>query len=59
MKVSIIIPVVRVNDYIKESIRHILGLDYGDFEVLVLPDAAGGEFITVTHKVVLLCAERV
>ena len=38
MKVSIIIPVKKINEYINESIRHISGLDYDDFEVLILPD---------------------
>lgn len=37
-KVSIIIPVVRINDYIHESIRHILNLKFQDFEVLIFPN---------------------
>jgi len=36
--VSIIIPIKKINEYINESIRHISGLDYDDFEVLILPD---------------------
>jgi len=34
-KVSIIIPVKEINDYIKESIPKILELDYSDFEILI------------------------
>ena len=37
-KVSIIIPVKEINDYIKESISKILELDYFDFEILIFPD---------------------
>jgi len=37
-KVSIIIPVERINDYIHESMDHILMLDYPDFEILIFPD---------------------
>lgn len=36
--VSIIIPVKEVNDYIKESIPHILNLDYKDFEIIIFSD---------------------
>lgn len=38
MKVSIIIPVLAINDYIRESVPHLLSLDYTDFEVLILPN---------------------
>ena len=38
IRVSIIIPVKKINEYINESISHISGLDYDDFEVLILPD---------------------
>ncbi len=37
-KVSIIIPVRAVNDYIREAVPHLLALDYPDFEVLIFPD---------------------
>lgn len=37
-KVSIIIPVKAINDYIREAVPRHLGLDYPDFEVLILPD---------------------
>jgi len=37
-KVSIIIPVIRINDYVHESMGHILNLDYPSFEVLIFPD---------------------
>jgi glycosyltransferase involved in cell wall biosynthesis len=38
IRVSIIIPVKKINEYINEAIRHISGLNYDDFEVLILPD---------------------
>ncbi|MBU4299209.1 glycosyltransferase [Patescibacteria group bacterium] len=41
--VSIIIPVKEINDYIRESISHILNLDYESYEILVLPDIESGE----------------
>lgn len=37
-KVSIIIPVKEINDYIHESMGHILKLDWPSFEVLIFPD---------------------
>lgn len=38
MKVSIIIPVKEVNDYIREAISHILKMDYEDYEIIIFPD---------------------
>jgi cellulose synthase/poly-beta-1,6-N-acetylglucosamine synthase-like glycosyltransferase len=37
-KVSIIIPVKRINDYIHESMDYILNLDYPSFEILIFSD---------------------
>jgi len=37
-KFSIIIPVRKINDYVKESISHIKKLDYQDYEVFVVTD---------------------
>lgn len=42
-KVSIIIPVKEINDYIRESVPWILNLDYENFEILILPDAKSEE----------------
>jgi len=42
-KVSIVIPVRKVNDYIHESIPHILNLDYQNFEILIFPDGDSGK----------------
>jgi GT2 family glycosyltransferase len=44
LKVSIIIPVKESNENLKECIEHCLGLDYPDYEIIVLPD--GGERLT-------------
>jgi GT2 family glycosyltransferase len=38
IKVSIIIPVIEINDYLRESIPKILKLDNQDFEIIVLPN---------------------
>src|SRR5665647_377513 len=37
-KISIIIPVVKINDYIHESVPKMLELDWPDFEILIFPD---------------------
>src|SRR3972149_4460525 len=47
--VSIIIPVKEVNDYIRESMPHILNMDYEDFEVLIFPDRPTGESFPKTR----------
>jgi len=38
LKFSIIIPVRKINDYVKESISRIKKLDYQDFEVFIITD---------------------
>lgn len=38
IKVSIIIPVRSVNDYIHESMEHLLGLNWPNFEILIFTD---------------------
>lgn len=47
--VSIIIPVKEINDYIRESVPHILSMDYQDFEILIFPDVASGESFAKTR----------
>ena len=42
-KISIIIPVKAINDYIREAVPRHLALDYPDFEILILPDHDSGE----------------
>ena len=37
-KVTIVIPVKKINDYIRESMKYIPKLDYDNYEVLILPD---------------------
>jgi len=37
-KVSIIIPVIAINDYIRESVPEILKLDWPDFEIVIFTD---------------------
>jgi GT2 family glycosyltransferase len=37
-KVSIIIPVKAINDYIRESVPEILKLDWPDYEIIIYPD---------------------
>lgn len=38
IKFSIIIPVRKINNYVKESVPHILNLSYQNFEVLIVTD---------------------
>ena len=35
---SIIIPVKEINDYLRESVPYLMGLDYDDFEILIVPN---------------------
>lgn len=42
-KISIIIPVKEINDYIREALPHYMELDYSDFEVLIFPDQPAEE----------------
>ena len=42
-KVSIIIPVKEVNDYIRQAMEHYACLDYEDFEILIFPDHVSDE----------------
>lgn len=42
-KVSIIIPVKEVNDYIRQAMEHYASLDYENFEILIFPDYASSE----------------
>lgn len=37
-KISVIIPLQKINDYIHESIQHIILQKYPDFEIIILPD---------------------
>lgn len=48
-KVSIIIPVREINDYIREAIPHHLQLDYADYEILIFPDDASSESFPKTR----------
>ncbi len=40
IKISIVIPIIEINDYLKESIPQILKLNNRDFEIIVLPNKA-------------------
>lgn len=42
MKVSVIIPVKEINDYVMESHEYLRKVDYPDFEVLIFPDRDTG-----------------
>jgi GT2 family glycosyltransferase len=48
-KISIIIPVKDINDYIREAVKHHLLLDYSDFEILVFPDFESNETFEKTR----------
>lgn len=49
--VSIIIPVKEINDYIRESVPHILKMDYQDFEILIFPDSDSTESFEKTRVI--------
>ena len=38
--VSIIIPCKEIDDYLKECVKHCKQLDYGNYEIIMLPDSA-------------------
>lgn len=42
-KISIIVPVKAINDYVREAVPHHMELDYPDFELLIFPDEATDE----------------
>lgn len=48
-KISIIIPVREINDYIREAIPHHLRLDYPDYEILIFPDEPCSEVFPKTR----------
>lgn len=52
MFVSIIIPVKKINDYIKESIPKILKLNYSQFEIIIFTDCEEPEFSFDKTKIV-------
>lgn len=47
--VSIIIPVMQINDYVRAAIPHFLSLDYQNFEILILPDGEAKETFPKTR----------
>ena len=51
-KVSVIIPVKEINEYILESIPYLLNQSYKDFEVIIFPDKANKESIDKRIKVI-------
>lgn len=42
-KISIIIPVKEVNDYIRQAMEHYAYLDYENYEILIFPDSQSNE----------------
>lgn len=46
LKVSIIIPLPRFNDYIREAIPYYEKLDYPDYEIIILPDMPETEVLS-------------
>ncbi|MCL5004245.1 MAG: glycosyltransferase [Patescibacteria group bacterium] len=49
MKVSVVIVVEAVNDYVREAIEHLLKLDFQDFEILLFLGEASGETFPKTR----------
>lgn len=48
-KVSIIIPVREINDYIREAMEHYSKLEYDDYEILIFPDCESNETFPKTR----------
>ncbi len=51
-KVSVIIPIEEINDYLRETLAHLGNLDYPDFEVLVFITRRTAEKFPHTHFIV-------
>ena len=43
VKVSIIVPVKEINDYVREAIPYHMKLDYPNFELIIFPDEVSDE----------------
>ena len=50
-KISIIIPVKEVNDYIRQAMEHYAHLDYENYEILIFPDHASDEEFPKTRVI--------
>jgi len=50
-KVSIIIPVKEINDYIREAMPHLLSLEYDNYEILIFPDESTRETFPMTRVI--------
>lgn len=50
-KVSIIIPVKGINDYIREAMPHLLSLEYDNYEILIFPDEPTWETFPKTRVI--------
>ena len=48
-KISIIIPVKEVNDYIRQAMEHYAHLEYDDYEILIFPDNPSDEHFPRTR----------
>ncbi len=48
-KVSIIIPVREINDYIREAMEYYSKLEYDDYEILIFPDSESNETFPKTR----------
>ena len=42
-KISIIVPVKAINDYIREAVPYHMQLEYEDFELIIIPDEVSSE----------------
>ena len=48
-KVSIIIPVKEINDYIRQAMKYYANLEYDDYEILIFPDHMSDEEFSHTR----------
>ena len=52
MKISIIIPIYQVKDYIKDCINSVLAQDYQDFECLLIDDGTKDNSIDIAEELI-------
>ena len=51
IKYSFIVPVKKINEYIRESIPKILKINRDDYEIIIFPDESSSETWTKTKQV--------
>lgn len=58
MKISIIIPVYNVKDYIKRCLQSVINQDYDDLEIILVDDASPDNSIDIAHNTTNGCKRK-